>query len=348
MIETQANDGSGNADQILASLSAANEQQVVQTEMPSAFADVPIDKFQQALKEAVGVESLDDVKLAMNAQTKLSEYEQRLKEYEAKQAVSPFANPLIEKINQVARNGADLNQIERLIYLNKIDTSQVGDFDAIKIAKGIEKPSYNTEEIDVLIERELGFSPDSYDETNPAHRVAVRELAEKARTSIQNERVSIENPEAVARAQEAQRQREAIVDGWANKVLPVVANDIKVPFAMKDENQGIDYQFEFNPSKDQLNQAMQATIATIQANPTAFPLQMDQVDNVKHLVKSFLLMMHGEDIMTSMARDAYAKATLALQQKVAGPPPQRPMANIPGIQPQQRKGSGAIPLDALY
>jgi hypothetical protein len=214
------------------------------------------------------------------------------------------------------------------------------DVDAIKLAKGLEKPNYTAEELDVLIERELGFAPEDYDETNPAHRVAMRELADKARQAIQNERVSLENPEAIAKAAEAQRQQAVIVDGWATKVLPAMANDISIPFSMQDENQGI-------PSKDQVNQAMQAAVATIQANPSAFPLQMDKVEDVRHLVKSFLLMFHGEDIMKSMARDAYAKATLALQQKVAGPPPQRPTANIPPMQ-NQRKGAGSIPADALY
>jgi hypothetical protein len=343
MIDTQVTD----VDQIVAAITAPQGGSEQAPEAPQVFGEVPADKFHAALKAAAGIDSLDDVRAGIEARSKLADYQTKLQEYEAKQAVSPFANPLIEKLNTVARNGADLNQIERLIQLNKVDVANVVDVDAIKLAKGLEKPNYTAEELDVLIERELGFSPEDYDETNPAHRVAMRELADKARQAIQNERVSLENPEAIAKAAEAQRQQAVIVDGWATKVLPAMANDISIPFSMQDENQGIDYNFDFKPSKDQVNQAMQAAVATIQANPSAFPLQMEKVEDVRHLIKSFLLMFHGEDIMKSMARDAYAKATLALQQKVAGPPPNRPVANIPPMQ-TQRKGAGNIPADALY
>lgn len=314
---------------------------------PEKFGEVPADQFYQALETAIGVKSLDDIKAAMEARQKLPELQTKLTEYEAKQAISPFANPLAEKINEAFKSGADLNTVERMIHLNKIDLQSVGDMDAIKIAKGLEKPGFTSEELDVLIERELGFNPAEYDPENAYHRVALRELSEKAKSTIQSQRVSFENPEEKAKMEAIQQQNARVVDAWSKTVLPSIAGATKVPISVKDEANGIDYSFEFSPSSEAMQQAMQATIQTIQSNPSAFPLTQATAAEVQQLMTGFLMMFHGPKIMESIVRDAYAKATLELRTKMSGAPPQRPSVHIPAA-PVSGKSGGSIPADATF
>ena len=314
---------------------------------PEKFGEVPADQFFQALESATGVKSLDDIKAAMEARSRLPELQTKLTEYEAKQAISPFANPLSEKINEAFRSGADLNTVERMIYLNKIDLQSVGDMEAIKIAKGLEKPGFTSEELDVLIERELGFDPADYDADNARHRVALRELSERAKSVIQDQRVNFDNPEEKAKMEAISQQNARVVDAWGKTVLPSIAQATKVPISVKDEANGIDYAFEFQPPADAMQQAMQATMQTIQSNPAAFPLNQATAGEVQQLVKGFLMMFHGDKIMESIARDAYAKATLELKTKMAGAPPQRPSVHIPTA-PNSARASGSIPADATF
>ena len=288
-------------------------------------------QFAEALKIASGGKFADVATLntAAEAMERVRTYEQKIQEYEANSKVSPFANDLVAKINDLLSQGGDLKAVERLVKLSAIDPQQMAGPDAIRMQLQMQNPDYTADEIDALIEQKLGFDIKEYNESEAAaaQRVALKTAQKEALAFLAEQRASAENPSARAAAEQRQQLVQQTVGVW-NDVLPTIVEKFTVNVGFKDDAQGIDYNLAYNADAEAKQMAAAATMEAIKQYPEMFPANRDTLPKIQDLYQRYLVMEAWPKMAETLIRDAYSKAVEVAAQKNAGPPPTRPQTHL--------------------
>ena len=251
-----------------------------------------------------GFNNPDEVLAAINALKSENEG------FKAAAAVSPFANPLMKSLNQLAAEGRDTGALINYLTLQGQDFDNMSSEDAIKWQKKMAMPRWNQQDVNDWFSEKYAM-PDPDDEDRPRkermRQLNLDEAAESARKELNQLKADAGKPdEAKLQREAAMQQRQKDVALIANNVL----NGLKeMNFSHKFK--GVDgaemeYNLPFVPKlRNDQRDFIINSVANSYAGRSDFQLnaegQQKIEDNIKFLTKALLF----DEIFKAQAEDSY-------------------------------------------
>lgn len=200
-----------------------------QVQNPNQQGETP--NFETLAKEQFGYEPAAVKEMI----SKLPTLQAQIQQYEAEKQISPYANPFVEKMNQLFKEGASPAHVLKYAQIQSMDFEKMAPEALMRTRLQLENSVLNAEDIELLIEDKLGALPDKEEYPEEyARAVRMREIkakleaeeAKKYLTSQKTELEKIQNPE--------NEQRRALETGWSQvlessvKEVPVI--DLNIEF----------------------------------------------------------------------------------------------------------------------
>lgn len=304
------------AEQIINSLNPSEAQG--QAAAPDAAVEtiggVSREQFLGALKE-VGIEvpDVNVLKQRYEASGQVDSLRTQLQEFEAKSKISPYYSPLTESIDKMQREGKGVAEIKQFVELATLDLSSLSPVDAITRHYTLTKPGYTPDQINALIERDLGFDPTQEDELTSLQSATLKERQEVANTYLKAQQVQAENPEAVASARMQQETASRIVETWKG-VIPTLKPNTSYNFTIGEEQIG----FDFQPSSEALDIARNAVAQAISANPLGYIPNAENAKALQEMMEGALILADLPRFREALANHMHDVATKAAVQRYSG------------------------------
>lgn len=304
--------------------------------------DLPIEQFQQALEAFTGgaVKDPAQIKSYITAAAERDQFASKLREFEAKSQVSPFASPLAEKVNQMLSSGAQLPEIRRFIEMQSLDVETMSGTDAYKCQLSIKYPTLNAQQIDLLVQDEFGLNVEEGETPNPVALLKLERAGLDAKEFLRQQKVAAENPQALQQKQQAEAQALQLRNGWSQvvgKVTQDFSRDIRQKF---DDG---DYSFKYKYSQEALDAATKMAVEQAVANK--IPLDHNGYGQVVDFIHKMATAIDFEKLQTALLSDAFAKARIQVTQSTAGGPP--PPVRQAAPPPIAASGNGKVDLSKL-
>ena len=185
--------------------------------------------FNVALKEMVGVE--DYTKLPSRfkeaerykseleqLQGKYSETARQMESLKAKAELSPFANPLVERINEYFKENRDPEEARRFLELHTLDVANLSGEAAYRQMLKMQNPGYSQEMVDRVIEKEFGPLP-ADDDPQAAAKLRQRNLdieieGTRAKNWLSEQTASFEDPKKQEQQTRIQEEKARFSRAW--------------------------------------------------------------------------------------------------------------------------------------
>jgi len=273
--------------------------------------DVQVSPFEQ-----IGFKNADEVlSLKTNFQEMKAEYDKM----KAQSEVSPFANPLAERLNGLLKENAPVPAIMNFIKLQSIDLDTIPDSQAIREKMQIEYPTLTSEEIDAQMQDQYGeMGEDAAQNAKVSAKLKI--AAQEAKKWLQEQKVATTNPEQEAKAQEQKAKAEQFQQNWARMAEQISESDNNLSFAVNKREVGGDYSFEFKPSIKPEDQAEISKMLTAYAVNNNIPLTEDGLRVLSEYKQHLLFNIYREEFLAEMAADVHASTVESFVR--SGRPPQ--------------------------
>lgn len=325
------NNDLGTANDLLSMIDQQAGIGVVNTQTPEPppekYGEVPASQFIAALETFSNgaIKSPADIQALMAERQKVQEYQAQISEFQAKSQVSPYASPLVQKINELAASGASVTEMQKYLQYQSIDPQALSDADAYRKQMEFKYPMLTGEQITAMIDEQ--FNPDQVAENNPLVTAKFKVAATEARNYLQTLKVQSEQPESMqARIQQEQQLRH--IQGEWGKVIDKAGNTLKGVFAEKFDDMEYSYTHQF--SQEALFFAKK--VALDWATTNRIPFTQEGLQAVMSVMEQQAAGHDRHNIQKNLSQDLFAKAKLSALKQTAGPPPPQ----IPGasVQPQ--------------
>lgn len=232
-----------------------------------------------------------------------------VEQYKAQQQISPFANDFVGKLNELAKQGASPDHILRFTQLQNVDISKIDAKAAIKLQYQMQNPALDGNEIDELIDYELGpvpdeeLDPDGFAKAMRIRDVKAKMKAEESKKFLEGYKAdlsTIKNPEV--------EQRRALETGW-KQVIPSISSvegiDVKV-------NLGKDLNYELPGFKPELDQSqLNAIQQVVLSNLVSQGVTLDEngMQIAKQMFNRSVETLAQRQLLEAVVKDAWASAT---------------------------------------
>lgn len=232
-----------------------------------------------------------------------------VEQYKAQQQISPFANDFVGKLNDLAKQGASPDHILRFTQLQNVDISKIDAKAAIKLQYQMQNPALDGNEIDELIDYELGpvpdeeLDPDGFAKAMRIRDVKAKMKAEESKKFLEGYKAdlsTIKNPEV--------EQRRALETGW-KQVIPSISSvegiDVKV-------NLGKDLNYELPGFKPELDQSqLNAIQQVVLSNLVSQGVTLDEngMQIAKQMFNRSVETLAQRQLLEAVVKDAWASAT---------------------------------------
>jgi len=252
----------------------------------------------------------------LNFVSQLDEIEQlrqKTTALETQSKISPYANPLVEKLNQLYSMGADNTQIQNFLNAQTLNLEALSDKEAyaeylVRSISGITKS-------DAMEAFDAKYGTD---DLTPLEKIEKAKEIAAAKNFLKEQKVAAENPEAIRQkalqAENFERQKAE----WQRQVRTLATQTAKVGGSYRDgENE---HSFGVNITPQELESLMPFVTDAV-ANQ---PLNQDSLNMAKNILEGYWIMANKDRFMQTIHRDGYAKGEEAATKRLAGVPPQVP------------------------
>lgn len=250
----------------------------------------------------------------------IAELRNKVAEYEAKMNLSPFANDLVKKVNQIIASGGSLNEVQRFIDIQSIDLSSLDDEKSIKTAWRLENPAFSNEEIDALYQDKFGADED---DSNAVLLASARRKSEAlvAKAKLAEQKVN-SVPEHVRQAELNANRFEQAVLSWTPQVAQLGNT---VDLTVNDE--GLEVPFQYSVPQELLGSIRQE--ATKWAAANNIPLTQEGQKQVSKFMELAAYAQKSAEINKALVRNAYEAGVKATKAAEAGAPVGSPQFQPP-------------------
>lgn len=345
-IKNMENQNIGSPEELLSAITQVASQGAPSTpEVPSELiGDIPREQFLNALTTITGGAIKDPAEITqlLGTRQKLTEYERQVQEFQAKAAVSPFADSLVEKLNELALKGASKAELQRFLQYQDIEPQSMDDVTAYRKMLEFQHPTLTQAEITALIDDK--FDPDKVTAGDPSVTGRLKMESAQARTFLNDLKVQSQTPESVQSRQQQQQQQQRFQDGW-KQVIDKAAPTIKASFSKQFDGVSAPYQFSHQFSPEALELAKQDAMAWAVAN--RIPFNQDGLAQVQRVMEQQAAAYDRENMVTALADDLWKSAVMVMLKKTAGAPPPSLPATSPPASGQAQKPTRPDPLSLV-
>ncbi len=250
--------------------------------------------------------------------SKLPTLQAQLQQYEAEKQISPFANPFVQKMNELFKEGATPQHVLKYAQIQSMDFEKMNPEALIRTHLQLKNSVLNAEDIELLIEDKLGALPDK-DEYPEEYARAVKlrdvkakleaEEAKKYLTSQKSELEKITNPET--------EQRRALEAGW-NQVLETSIKDVPAIDLNIEFEDGGKYSLPegYKPkiSPEQLTAIRQNVLKSLVSQ--GVPLNEAGMQKANEMVMFNVRVLSQDDILKTVISDVAASVEQAVYAKL--------------------------------
>jgi hypothetical protein len=304
-------------------------------------------KFNEALSQ-YGFKGPDDLKEAASYREmyekmsgQYSQAQQQLQQYEAQKELSPYANPLVERIDSFFREGKGEQDVQKFLQIQALDTKSLGYGDAIRHKMRMEYPHLNETEINAQMDAQYGELPA---EDDPGYEKAKARMSAKmkidgqqAKDWIEQQKVPHQDPAAQQKAEQAKQAAERFQASWGKVAQSMVSaeDNLKLSWGANDDKVGGDYKFDYTPklSKEEGQQVQQ--MVQQYAVDNNMPLDERSLPALREYQEMVVWNLKRDDFLLHMARDMYASLQERFLQNRA-PQPKKGSENSRNAQQQPK------------
>ena len=289
--------------------------------------------FNVALKEMVGVE--DYTKLPSRfkeaerykseleqLQGKYSETARQMESLKAKAELSPFANPLVERINEYFKENRDPEEARRFLELHTLDVANLSGEAAYRQMLKMQNPGYSQEMVDRVIEKEFGPLP-ADDDPQAAAKLRQRNLdieieGTKAKNWLSEQTASFEDPKKQEQQARIQEEKARFSRAWGMVAKELAQTESELMFKVDDPKAGGGYYFGYKPKLDQETSEQLSQMVAQYAVEKQLPLTRESEKELQNYKEALLWNLYREDFLAHMARDMYSSMQKRLVESHSG------------------------------
>ena len=234
----------------------------------------------------------------------------RATELEAKSQISPFANPLVEKLNQLYGANADDQTIQLFLQAQALNIDTLTERE--KYAEYLVRSVKGVSKSDAL---------EFYDDKYGSESLSASEKIEKAREIQQAERflreqkVAAENPEAIRKQTEQRELSERNRSTWQQQVRNVASSFDKIGGEYEQEGSKLSFAVNLTPEE------REAILPHVLDAVKDMPLNADTQNLARNILEGYALMANRDKILQTIHRDGYAKGKEEAMRASAGAAP---------------------------
>ena len=250
--------------------------------------------------------------------SRLPTLQAQLQQYEAEKQISPYANPLVEKMNQLFKEGATPQHVLKFTQLQSMDFDKMSAEALVRTHLQLKNSVLEPEEIELLIEDKLGSLPDKEEYPEEyARAVRIREVkakleAEEAKKYLASQKTELEkihNPE--------NEQRRALEAGWS-QVLETSIKDVPVIDLNIEFEDGGKYSLPegYKPkiSPEQMTAIRQNVLKSLVSQ--GVPLNEQGMQKANEMVMFNVRVLSQDDILRTVISDVAASVEQAIYAKL--------------------------------
>jgi len=296
------------------------------------------DQFNSALKAIAGIEDYKKIPEIMSSQERyqqeLNKYkaqfdqtQQELNKLKAQSQLNPYANPYVEKVNEMFKAGADRSQVARFTELHFMDLENMDPGDAIVQKLKMENPTFDSAMIERLMERQFGEIP-SEDEDSPEAQAKREKIAmdlkiegQKAKEWLRSQVTSFDNPQVQKQQEEMRQTRERYATAWNSVATQLISDSNQLGFELDDKKVGGKYHFNFSPKLDEKTKQELAQAVTNFALENNLPLTKESLPQLQQYQEMLLWTMNRHEFLKHMAYDMYSSLQKYFVEQYSGKQP---------------------------
>ena len=255
---------------------------------------IPKAAFAEAFKAYTNGKDLDILKEI----EEVPKLRQSITEYEAKSKVSPFVNPVVEKLNELYAAKADAKTVSMFLEAQTLDIDNMPERERYAQALVRKYPSYSVEKARSLFDNKFGS--DDLDEETELQKL---EAIEQATTFLKSQKMAAENPEQIRMASEARERQERFKAQWQEQLRAVAPKVTGYEGKYKDGEQELSY-------KAVLTSQEVETVLPYVLNDMAsqgMELNQNNVAVAQDLIFKYAVAANPIKYFEAIHRDAFAK-----------------------------------------
>lgn len=272
---------------------AVQEQQTAPTE--ALYAGISESALLTALKERTGGKIQDFSMLEQLDE--LPTLRQRATELEDKAKLSPFANPIVEKLNELYNANVDNNTVQMFLEAQTLNIDGLSDKE--KYVEYVVRSLPNLTKATAAEYYDEKFGEEE-DMTSTQKIEKARELMQ-ATAFLKEQKLAAENPEAIRKQTEQREIYERNRAQWQQQVRNV-SNQVKSIGAAYKE---ADNEFSFGVTV--APQEIEALLPHVLKAVEQMPLNQDTAEMAKSILEGYWLMANKDKALQTVHRDGYAK-----------------------------------------
>ncbi len=289
--------------------------------------------FNTALKEIAGIE--DYTKLPARVKeaeqyrseleqlrSKYSETARQIETLKAQAELSPFANPLVQRVNEYFKENRSPEEARRFLELHTLDIENLSGEAAYRQMVKMQNPEYSPEMVDRLMEKAFGPIP-AEDDPEASTKIRQRKLdieieGTKAKRWLSEQTASFEDPKQ--KEQQARQQEEAarFSRAWEMVAKELALSESELMFKINDQKAGGEYYFGYKPKLDEdISQQVTKMVAQY-AIENNLPLTRESEQQLQGYKEALLWNLFREDFLKHMALDMYSSMRLRMAETHSG------------------------------
>lgn len=258
--------------------------------------------------------------LQKSFQQEKQQWDLQRQDYEAKLQMNPFANPVVEKINEFYKQGVDHRTIQNYMKVQFSDLNAMSPVELVKHRLMFEKPEFSEEDIRFYIEDEYGKAPsldDFEDDENAEKKLKeatdrynskLRRAGLEAKEFLSNQTVAIDKG-----MQEKQSQQAALRERYTKGIETIAKSVLNqdVDFTHKPITdilkKGDSYVFDsFKPEiTDEIRKEALQTMKEY-ALAKKMPIDETTAAELSQVYKQYVFLRNFEAYRESLIRDLSA------------------------------------------
>jgi hypothetical protein len=257
----------------------------------------------------------------LSARSQNQELTKRITDFEAQSQISPFADPMVERINALAKDGASKEHILEFMKFQNIDVETLDGESAIKQQMRFQNPGLSSAHIDALYADKFP----SLDEDDDASAKILQEArivteSAKAKAYLAEQKVALNNTDSAQQREAMEKDVEVRTEQWGKYVKGYTEKVGSIKLELGDDKSGkleLDFQI---PKDDKMNQQIIDGVVR-QAVSEGLPLDGDGARVIQQKIEAVRRVVYADQLLMTATKDAYAAGVASKVRQYANPNP---------------------------
>lgn len=215
-----------------------------------------------------------------------------------------YADPLVKRIDEMVREGADRKQIAKFASLQTLELDKMSSEDLIKQKLSLEKPSFSAKEIDSLFKRD--FKPldeEAEDDEKEMREITLKEKALEARTYLEDQLATASDSKAIEAKAKRESEHRAMTTRYETVASSLMKQVDKLPFNLETDK--FKYSFDFPIQRNE--EIDKNIVQSVVSEAMKHGVSLNDTESIKEMMQLSYEMVYHREMKEAMVRDMDAE-----------------------------------------